>query len=579
MKKVLAMAACGVLAANFFNNAHAQRTPLMGWSSWNTYALNISEQLIKEQADAMVSTGLKDAGYKFINIDDGFWNGRAEDGTLIIDTTKFPNGMRAVSDYIHSVGLKAGIYSDAGDNTCGSQNRDPYGLNVGLFRYEKEDCHTYFIDWNYDFIKVDYCGGIHKNLDDKVQYTKIAEAIKNCGRDDIQFNICRWAYPGTWVAGIADSWRTTGDIYDSWDSVESILAENLYMSAYCRDGHYNDMDMLEVGRSMTHTEDQTHFAMWCIMSSPLLVGCDMRNMKQETIDLLTNTELIALNQDPLHLQAYVAYKSNGCYILVKDIETRFGNTRAIAVYNPSSSSRTVNLDLNKLELGGAVTLRDLFTHTDLGNFTGKYRVTIPSHGTAVFKATAQERLERVRYEGECGYISDYQELANNELMRTGIYTKDDACSGGYKAGWLGYKEENDLCFDNVYSRDGGKYDMTIAFLTADDRAIKLDINGKHVATQIVNSGGYDKIGTITIPVTLKAGLNTIRMHDADYFMPDIDYFDLVPAKQDGTAAVETDNGNRTDNGTYTLNGVKVDDTENLPSGIYIVGGKKVAHNN
>ncbi len=573
------MAACGVLAATFFNNAHAQRTPLMGWSSWNTYALNISEQLIKEQADAMVSTGLKDAGYKFINIDDGFWNGRAEDGTLIIDTTKFPNGMRAVSDYIHSVGLKAGIYSDAGDNTCGSQNRDPYGLNVGLFRYEKEDCHTYFIDWNYDFIKVDYCGGIHKNLDDKVQYTKIAEAIKNCGRDDIQFNICRWAYPGTWVAGIADSWRTTGDIYDSWDSVESILAENLYMSAYCRDGHYNDMDMLEVGRSMTHTEDQTHFAMWCIMSSPLLVGCDMRNMKQETIDLLTNTELIALNQDPLHLQAYVAYKSNGCYILVKDIETRFGNTRAIAVYNPSSSSRTVNLDLNKLELGGAVTLRDLFTHTDLGNFTGKYRVTIPSHGTAVFKATAQERLERVRYEGECGYISDYQELANNELMRTGIYTKDDACSGGYKAGWLGYKEENDLCFDNVYSRDGGKYDMTIAFLTADDRAIKLDINGKHVATQIVNSGGYDKIGTITIPVTLKAGLNTIRMHDADYFMPDIDYFDLVPAKQDGTAAVETDNGNRTDNGTYTLNGVKVDDTENLPSGIYIVGGKKVAHNN
>lgn len=579
MKKVLAMAACGVLAATFFNNAHAQRTPLMGWSSWNTYALNISEQLIKEQADAMVSTGLKDAGYKFINIDDGFWNGRAEDGTLIIDTTKFPNGMRAVSDYIHSVGLKAGIYSDAGDNTCGSQNRDPYGLNVGLFRYEKEDCHTYFIDWNYDFIKVDYCGGIHKNLDDKVQYTKIAEAIKNCGRDDIQFNICRWAYPGTWVAGIADSWRTTGDIYDSWDSVESILAENLYMSAYCRDGHYNDMDMLEVGRSMTHTEDQTHFAMWCIMSSPLLVGCDMRNMKQETIDLLTNTELIALNQDPLHLQAYVAYKSNGCYILVKDIETRFGNTRAIAVYNPSSSSRTVNLDLNKLELGGAVTLRDLFTHTDLGNFTGKYRVTVPSHGTAVFKATAQERLERVRYEGECGYISDYQELANNELMRTGIYTKDDACSGGYKAGWLGYKEENDLCFDNVYSRDGGKYDMTIAFLTADDRAIKLDINGKHVATQIVNSGGYDKIGTITIPVTLKAGLNTIRMHDADYFMPDIDYFDLVPAKQDGTAAVETDNGNRTDNGTYTLNGVKVDDTENLPSGIYIVGGKKVAHNN
>lgn len=574
------MAACSVLAASFLNNAQAQRTPLMGWSSWNTYGLNISEQLIKEQADAMVSTGLKDAGYKFINIDDGFWNGRAEDGTLIIDTTKFPNGMRAVSDYIHSVGLKAGIYSDAGDNTCGSQNRDPYGLNVGLFRYEKEDCHTYFIDWNYDFIKVDYCGGMHKNLDDKAQYTKIADAIKNCGRDDIQFNICRWAYPGTWVSDIADSWRTTADIYDAWESVRGILDENLYLSAYCRDGHYNDMDMLEVGRSMTPTEDRTHFGMWCIMSSPLLVGCDMRNMKQETIDLLTNTELIALNQDPLHLQAYVAYKVNGCYVLVKDIETAFGNTRAIAVYNPNDNSRTVTLEFEKLELGGTVAMRDLFEHKDLGNMTSKYRLTLPAHGTAIYKATAQERLERVRYEGECGYISDYQEIANNEVMRTGIYSKNDDCSGGYKAGWLGYKEENDLRFDNVYSRDGGKYDLTIAYLTADDRAIKIDVNGEFVTKCVVNSGGYDKVKTITVPVTLKAGINNIRFHDADYFMPDIDYFELVPSKSDGTISAITDNTpDSHNNSAYTINGVKVDNTDNLPAGIYIIDGKKVAHSN
>ncbi len=194
MRKVTVLTACGILVSALCGDASAQRTPLMGWSSWNTYGLDINEQLIKEQADAMVASGLKDAGYRFINIDDGFWNGRAADGTLIIDAVKFPNGMRAVSDYIHSAGLKAGIYSDAGDNTCGSANRDPYGLNVGLFRYEKEDCRTYFIDWNYDFIKVDYCGGMHRNLDEQAQYTKIAEAIRNCGRDDIQFNICRWAY-------------------------------------------------------------------------------------------------------------------------------------------------------------------------------------------------------------------------------------------------------------------------------------------------------------------------------------------------------------------------------------------------
>lgn len=522
MRKVLIMLAAGILAAN----VNAQRPPLMGWSSWNTYGLNINEQLIKEQADAMVSSGLKDAGYQFINIDDGFWNGRAKDGSLIIDTKKFPNGMRAVSDYIHSVGLKAGIYSDAGDNTCGSQNRDPYGLNVGLFRHEADDSKTYFIDWNYDFIKVDFCGGVHLNLDDKVQYAKISNAIKNCGRDDIQFNICRWAFPGTWAENLADSWRTTGDIWDSWESVANILKENLYMSAYCRNGHYNDMDMLEVGRSMTPTEDATHFAMWCIMSSPLLVGCDMRNMKPETIELLTNPDLIALNQDPLHLQAYVAYKQNDCYVMVKDIENRFGNTRAIAVYNPSSVPRSVNLDFEKLELGGAVALRDLLKQNDLGNFESKYHVTIPSHGVAVLKAIAETRLERERYEGECGYITDYQETANNELMRTGIYVEDNSCSGGYKAGWLGYKPENDLVFEDVYSKDGGDYEMTIGYLSAEDREIIVDVNGEEAGMIIANSGGYDKVKTSTIPIKLKKGVNTIRLSNPGYFMPDIDYFDL-----------------------------------------------------
>lgn len=556
-------------------SAVAERAPLMGWSSWNTYGLEISEQLIKEQADAMVSTGLKDAGYQFINIDDGFWNGRAADGTLKIDAKKFPNGMRVVSDYIHSLGLKAGIYSDAGDNTCGSQNREPYGLGVGLFRHEKEDCKTYFIDWNYDFIKVDYCGGINRNLDDKAQYTKIANAIKSCGRDDIQFNICRWAYPGTWVENIADSWRTTADIYDSWNSVAEILNENLYLSAYCRNGHYNDMDMLEVGRSMTDNENRTHFAMWCIMSSPLLVGCDMRNMKQETIDLLTNTELIALNQDPLHLQAYVAYKSGDCFVMVKDIEERFGMTRAIAVYNPGASARSVNLDLRKLELGGTVELRDLVNREDLEPSTnGKHRISIPSHGVVVLKATAETRLERERYEGECGYISDYQEIANNEVFRTGIYINDTSCSGGAKTGWLGYKEENDLRFDNVYSIDGGEYEMTIAFLSAEDREIVVEINGEVVATCTANSGSYNRVGTITIPVTLKKGVNAVRFSNPDYFMPDIDYFDLKLVKA-GIDSIEAD-ASVSNHDVYNVNGVKMQSEDNLPPGIYIVGGKKVA---
>ena len=530
MKKTFALPAAAIAALTLCASASAQLPPLMGWSSWNTYGLDINEKLIQEQADAMVSTGLKDAGYEFINIDDGFWNGRAADSSLVVDTVKFPNGMRAVADYIHSKGLKAGIYSDAGDNTCGSGNRDPYGLGVGLFRHEARDCKTYFIDWDYDFIKVDYCGGMHLNLDEKTQYTKVAEAIKNCGKPGVRYNICRWAYPGTWVTNLADSWRTTGDIYNSWESVKSILSENLYLSAYCRDGHYNDMDMLEVGRGMSADEDLTHFAMWCVMSSPLLVGCDMRTMKPETIKLLTNTELIALNQDPLHLQSYVAYKTGNVFVLVKDIEKNNGKKRAITLYNPSDEAASADIDFQTLQLGGKVKLRDVVSHNNVGKFNQKYTTTVPAHGVKVFVATADKRFERTRYEGECGYISDYQELVNNEVLKTGTYAYDDNCSGGMKALWLGYKPENDLRFDKVYSKSGGYYNMTIAFLSAEDREICVEINGKKAAVCTVNSGGYDKVGTTTLNVKLKRGNNKIRLYSTDYYMPDIDYFDLIPVK-------------------------------------------------
>ena len=158
--------------------AIAQRTPTMGWSSWNTFALNINEDLIKGQAVAMHQNGLQKAGYLYVNIDDGYWDGRGEDGHLRLNTKLFPNGMRPLVDYIHQLGLKAGIYSDAGDNTCGSQNRHPWGVGVGFAGHEEQDCKLYFIDWDFDFIKVDYCGGNHLRLDEREQYTKISNAIK-----------------------------------------------------------------------------------------------------------------------------------------------------------------------------------------------------------------------------------------------------------------------------------------------------------------------------------------------------------------------------------------------------------------
>lgn len=514
----------------------AQGGPTMGWSSWNTYGVNINDALIRRQADAIVAKGLKAVGFDHINIDDGFFGGRnTSTGELIIHPTRFPKGLKTVADYIHSKGLKAGIYSDAGANTCGNMyNGDVLSVNVGFYQYDQRDADFYFKECGFDFIKVDFCGGDapqnkqHLALDPQQRYTAISNAIKVTGRNDVRLNVCRWAYPGTWVHDVAFSWRTTRDIWDGWESVKGILSENLYMSAYCYDGRFNDMDMLEVGRSMTTEEDKTHFGMWCIMNSPLLIGCDLTTIKTTALNLLKNKELIALNQDTLYQQAYVVAFTNGCYVLVKDIETLNGTKRAFAVYNPNDAQRKATVKFENLCLGGTVKLRDLFQRKDVGDFTEQYEVTVPAHGTRIYMAEATERLERSRYEAETAYISDYQELKNNQAERTGIYEYSDICSCGMKAGWLGYGEQNDLQWRDVYSLDGGEYQMTIAYISGENRNINVTVNGKRVQSVNVNSGGWQTVGKKNVTIQLQKGRNTIRLSNATYWLPDIDYIDLKP---------------------------------------------------
>ena len=538
----------------------AQNGPTMGWSSWNTYGVNINESLIKKQADAMVSKGLKDVGFDHINIDDGFFGGRnTETGELLIHATRFPNGLKPVADYIHSKGLKAGIYSDAGCNTCGNYyNGDTQSVNVGFYHYDQHDADFYFKECGFDFIKVDFCGGDAPQnsqrlaLDPQERYTAISEAIKRTGRTDVRLNVCRWNYPGTWVSDVAFSWRTTHDINNSWASVKGILAENLYMSAYCHDGHYNDMDMLEVGRSMTAEEDKTHFGMWCIMASPLLIGCNLTNIKSTTLALLKNEELIALNQDPLCLQAYVAGLSNGCHILVKDVETLLGTKRAFAIYNPNDASKKVQVRFADLDLGGTVRLRDCFDKSDLGEFTEKYEVTVPAHGTRIYVAEAGKRLERTRYEAETAYISDYQELKNNQTEKTGIYEAATFCSAGFKAGWLGCSEQNDLQWRDVYSTGGGEYQLTIAFISGENRNITVSVNGQRVTTVSANSGGWQTVGKKSVTVSLQQGRNVIRLSNASNWMPDIDYIELTPIV--ANTIHETEKDKSAQSGSFDLQG-------------------------
>ena len=563
-------------------------TPTMGWSSWNTYGVNINETLIKQQATAMVNKGLKAVGFQYINIDDGYFGGRDETGKLKIHPTRFPKGLKGIVDYIHGKGLKAGIYSDAGRNTCGSMfNGDVTGKGVGMYEHDQQDADFFFKELGFDFIKVDFCGGSpghnedHLYLNERERYTAIAQAIRNTGRTDVRMNACRWAYPGTWINEAAVSWRTTGDINCSWGSIKGIIKENLYLSAYCYDGHYNDMDMLEVGRSLSVEEDKTHFGMWCIMSSPLLIGCDITSINSTALALLKNKDLIALNQDPLHLQAYVCQNDNDCMVLVKDIEERFGLKRAFAVYNPTDEQKAVTVDFAKMDLGGTVELRDCFKKRAAGTAEGTFEVKLPAHATAIYTATAEQRLERTLYEAETAFIGNYQEVENNQALPSGIYDDASYCSGGCKAGWLGRSDDNYLEWRNVYSRSGGRYRLTFGYVSGEARSMQLSVNGEHIQNiSSLNSGGWNRVSTRSVTVQLQPGTNTIRLSNATAWMPDIDYLKIQCLETDAIQEVFNDNGNENANGrapssmnAYDLSGKPASKTST--PGIRIVRGRKV----
>ena len=516
--------------------AAAENPPLMGWSSWNTYGFQINDSVIQAQADAMVKLGFKDCGYNHINIDDGFFGGRDAEGNLLIHPERFPNGLRGLVDYIHGKGLKAGIYSDAGRNTCASywgQPKDTIGLGVGLYGHDAEDMALFFNELDFDFIKVDYCGADANNnaegldLDVEQRYKEIYEAIKATGCDDVTWNICRWAFPGTWACDIVDSWRTTEDIYLGWASVKSIINQSLYLSAYTTYGHYNDMDMLEVGRGLTDEEDKTHFGMWCIMSSPLLIGCDMNDIKGNALELMQNKELIALNQNTLGLQAYVVDCMNGGYVLVKDVDVKYGTKRAVAFYNPTDAAIDMNIAFSKVDLAGEVAVRDLFEKKNVGVYENSFSVSVPAHGTRIYTFDAQERLERTLYEAETAWLTDYQEIKNHEVYGTAVYGEKSNCSGGVAVGWLGNRDSNDLQWRNVYSKEGGEYTLRVYFISGDNRTMKLSVNGGEALTFTGNSGGWGTVGSAEFDVVLEKGENVVRLFNESGYMGDIDKMVLV----------------------------------------------------
>jgi len=509
------------------------KSPIMGWASWNNFFVGISDSIIKGQADAMVSSGLAVAGYKYINIDDGFFNGRYANGTFRIDTIKFPNGMKSLADYIHSKGLKAGFYSDAGANTCGSQyNHQTGGVGGGLYNHDQQDADLFFKVWGFDFLKVDYCGGLVQKLDEKERYTAIKTAIDKTGKRDINFNVCRWQFPGSWVTKVAGSWRISQDIsfdkYVKWNRVLYVIDCNAFLAAYSSQGHYNDMDMMEVGRGLTAEEDKSHFSMWCILSAPLVLGNDLTSLTQQTKDIITNKEVIAVDQDTTGVQGQlVSDNGHGLQVWAKNLNGKQSKERAVVLFNRSAIAASMAVKWKDLNIVGAATVRDLWSHKNLGLIDAVFTATVPSHGVIMLKVVGNQTKLKEVFEAEYGWINNFNITKNSVVIENqGKTMIDTICSGRAKAGSLGNSADNYIEFSDIYAKKAGSYQLTISYLCGENRDATFTINGIDAVIKDFNSGGASSIGTKTFSVKLKAGNNTIRISNATGKLPDIDKIQL-----------------------------------------------------
>ena len=386
IKIMTAVASMALIPA--LTNAQQVLPPMMGWASWNNYHVDIDQDIIMAQANAMASNGMKEAGYKFVNTDDGFFGGRDANGKLIVHLKRFPGGMKAIADHIHSLGLKAGIYSDAGYNTCGCHgDNDSISVGCGLMGHEWDDLTTMLKDWDYDFIKVDWCGGVRMDLDVEQRYRYIIDVAHKI-KPNVIFNVCRWEFPGTWVMNTADSWRISGDIVDNFESICRIIDLNADLWKYCQPGHYNDMDMLQVGRGMNYEEDKAHFSMWAIMCSPLLAGNDLTSMSKETLGILTNEEVIALNQDPLFYQARRFKKEGDLEVWAKPLIDTMSGQVAVALLNRSTKAQDITFTLEGIGIDAdkGYTMRDLWEKKDFKKSTAaEQKFLVPAHGVVVIR--------------------------------------------------------------------------------------------------------------------------------------------------------------------------------------------------
>ncbi|TDV35299.1 NPCBM/NEW2 domain-containing protein [Actinophytocola oryzae] len=358
------------------------RTPAMGFNNWNATncRAEFDEQMVRQIADIFVARGLRDAGYTYVNLDD-CWAlpNRDGAGNLVPDPVRFPNGIKAVADYVHGRGLKFGIYTSAGTKTCNSLGFP------GAIGHEQQDANT-FASWGVDYLKYDNCGD-HLGQSAQDRYTRMRDALLATGRP-ILFSICEWGSnaPWDWAQPVGNSWRTTGDIEDNWNSMLAIFKANVGLAVNAQRGGWNDPDMLEVGNGgMTDTEYRSHFSLWAMMNAPLLIGSDLRSDGQSTFDILTNRDVIALNQDGLGVQATEIANADGHHVLTKPLDN--GDV-AVALFNETGSTATFGTTASAAGLGNATSyqLRDLWSKA-VTTSTGAVSASVPAHATVVYRVS------------------------------------------------------------------------------------------------------------------------------------------------------------------------------------------------
>ncbi|HKT04863.1 MAG TPA: ricin-type beta-trefoil lectin domain protein [Rugosimonospora sp.] len=536
-----ATAATSALTSNQITVAH----PPMGWASWNSFAAQINYSVIQQQTDAFVAAGLPAAGYQYVNIDEGWWQGtRDGSGNITVDTSDWPGGMAAIAAYIHSKGLKAGIYTDAGLNGCGYYypTGRPAAANTGSEGHYQQD-FTQFEEWGFDYVKVDWCGGDAEGLDPKTTYQAISSALAAATATTghpMVLSICDWGRgnPWNWGAGTGDLWRTSADIilYGATATLSQVLTnfDQAQHPVDAHTGYVNDPDMLTVGMSgLTDTQASTEMSLWAVTGAPLLAGNNLATMGSTTASILKNSDVIAVDQDPRGLPGVkVAEDSQGLQVYAKVLSG--SGRRAVVLLNRTSAAATMAVRWADLGLSsGSASVRNLWTATNAGTFTGSYGVSVPANGSVMLTVTGTE----------AGSTTYEAESSSNTRAGSAAVVSCGACSGGSAVGSIGNGSANTLRYNAVSASATGLYVLTIGYLNGDStpRTATLTVNGQTpTVVAFPPTGSWSTPGTVSAIVSLAKGANTLTFGNASAWAPDMDGVAL--AALPGTDATEVVGG-------------------------------------